>query len=231
MYGAVPTRFFLRAGGITPRRMLPNNMLREIYARADPRTQARMRAASSAVHELPKPPPQSRVHKDVKRLKARADVLKVVVTKRAAPLRLYMVPNYAYHELAVAEKSRSDKEMRAKVDQVNKLLDKLERELQVTNAERSRAATALRKNIKSRRTTRYGEPNTWREHVRAARKREKAWRRRRRPGTAASAVAAATATTLVPGRGAPFAVLRGGQRRSLANAVDASARHPAVSGR
>jgi hypothetical protein len=199
--------------------MLPNNMLREIYARADPRTQARMRAASSAVHELPAPRDVG-LQKAVRRALIRAGMLQDVMERRWIGWPLAQIPDLQRYELSKV-KGRSDKEVRAAVNRVNDVLNKLERELSPTNAERSRSAAAMRKYYKTRRVQRYESKTSMRGQRRM----------QRRQSSAASAVAAATATTLVPGRGAPFAVLRGGQRRSLANAVDASARHPAVSGR
>lgn len=53
--------------------------------------------------------------------------------------------------------------------------------------------------------------------------------RRLLASTAAATLARANEAGLIPGKGAPFEVLRGGRPRTLANAVRASALHPAVS--
>ena len=251
---------------------LPENMLREIYARADPRTQIRLRAASTDMRKLfakqpmPKMPVKmltNRLHKvygramtlynavpvynapemlysilsDLTRMKRALPARAAVARGDAAALstllrdQLRESPNRVFTMRAPpADNSNDQAYVLSYLRAVEWHLANLARQLKLSNANKSRAARAGTKNLKKTRLrdTVFASVNAAREGSRAQRRvARRAQRRAQRP--AAGVVAQGAAMTLaVPGL--PYDAMRAAPRRPMANAIRASAQHPAVTG-
>lgn len=207
---------------------LPVNILREIYGKADPGVQARMRVSTRDVLNLPAPQmPAKQRRKLVSTVLARARVLVEALPRETRLPASFWDAKKRVEYMGDPQHIRNfDAEMK-----------RVKMQFSLTNADMSRAAAREKEWQKSRsnKMNMLGERLPGSRFTASKKRRYKgpAAKRRRAERTGsrgALANAAAAALVLTPGKGAPFEVLRGGRPRALANAVAASALHPSVAG-
>lgn len=233
---------------------LPNNIVRSVYGMADPRTQVRMRAAAPAVvRELATPAMPAKLLVDrVRRAHGRvmamyragAHTEQVIDYAIALKRMREALPGLAGRDAAAVARALRDlvpqrysytrkdtrKAPRGDAAYVLAYLSAAERDVaahqqKVSNASVSRASAAWRAERKAAAAAqvRVGGAGA------AARKRAQQQRRAgRREVARAAAARLLDSSTLVPGRGAPFEVMKGAGRRPVAEVAASAAQHPAV---
>lgn len=222
---------------------LPANILREIYRKADPRVQARMRMITKDVQELQAPKmPEKRLEREL-----RAAFRRINVVRRASGSR----GRYAISDpLSIAHKKASNlfqqlerganstrlaPDARAAIRDVDAAIRMMKTRYSLTNADMSRAAAKERSLAKKNALTPVifdleGGAAARRTEGRLERRAERREKYHRELAKAARTAMLNRPSPMLmrPGKGAPFDVLRGGKPRALPNLVRASALHPSV---